>query len=243
MGLLGGSSFSPLSLSPALWLKADAGAYTDAGTTLATDTQTVQQWNDQSGNSTNASQGNGSLRAAWIASGQNGLPVLRFDGTDDTMSATPSGATGYHAFFVAKNTRAGATTDYQLDWRNTGDGGTAVLANLFNDGTTQSNRSRNNANTVVTATVATGRGAWHIYEGSWDGASLSSVGDGTAGTPQSFSGATTVNQLGICAQAPAAGGAAYFQGDVGEIILYSSALSAGNAALVRAYLKARWNTP
>ncbi|HMW26649.1 MAG TPA: hypothetical protein PKC51_08420, partial [Ferruginibacter sp.] len=33
-----------------LWLKADAGAYSDAGITPAVNGQTVQQWNDQSGN-------------------------------------------------------------------------------------------------------------------------------------------------------------------------------------------------
>jgi hypothetical protein len=42
--------FNPLSISGCtLWLKGDAGVYHDSGVTLATNGQSVQQWNDQSG--------------------------------------------------------------------------------------------------------------------------------------------------------------------------------------------------
>ena len=37
-----------------LWLRADAGTFIDAGVTPADNTNQIQQWNDQSGNSKNA---------------------------------------------------------------------------------------------------------------------------------------------------------------------------------------------
>jgi hypothetical protein len=46
----GGGVWTPADLPGLIaWYKADAGVYSDAGTTLATDGQRVAQWNDQSG--------------------------------------------------------------------------------------------------------------------------------------------------------------------------------------------------
>lgn len=66
---------------PVLWLKADAAVYADAGVTLATNGQTVQQWNDQSGNGYNASQSDNTKRPTWQQYAFNGKPALWFDGT------------------------------------------------------------------------------------------------------------------------------------------------------------------
>ena len=44
------------SATNALWLRADAGVFSDAGVTPAVTSNNVQQWNDQSGNTKNASQ-------------------------------------------------------------------------------------------------------------------------------------------------------------------------------------------
>ncbi|MBL0183766.1 MAG: T9SS type A sorting domain-containing protein [Chitinophagaceae bacterium] len=61
-----------------LWLKADAGAYHDAGVTLATNGQTVQQWNDQSGNAAHATCTPVGSRPTFVTNVLNGNPVLRF---------------------------------------------------------------------------------------------------------------------------------------------------------------------
>src|SRR5580692_2641587 len=57
-----------------LWLKADAGVYSDAGTTLATNGQTVQQWNDQSGNGRHATQATSGNRPTYNTGKFNSLP-------------------------------------------------------------------------------------------------------------------------------------------------------------------------
>lgn len=78
-------AFSPLDLSPALWLAADEEVYSDAGTTAAVAEDPVQQWNDLSGNDRHASQATLAARPLFKTNVLNGKPVLRFDGVDDWM--------------------------------------------------------------------------------------------------------------------------------------------------------------
>jgi hypothetical protein len=65
---------------PILWLKADAGVYTDAGVTVASNGQTVQQWNDQSGNNNHVAQMNLSQKPIYSTNMFNGKPTLLFSG-------------------------------------------------------------------------------------------------------------------------------------------------------------------
>ncbi len=90
-------AFLPTSLNNnEIWLEVNANGYasntsvyTDAGTTLATDGQTVQQFNDSSGNSYNFVQATGGSQPTYRAStGPNALPSLQFDGTASTMALT-----------------------------------------------------------------------------------------------------------------------------------------------------------
>ncbi|MES1222018.1 MAG: T9SS type A sorting domain-containing protein [Bacteroidota bacterium] len=68
------------------WLKADANVYTNAGTTLATSGQTVQQWNDKSGNGKDFTQTTSTLKPKFTSSSMNGFPAVTFDGSDDYLS-------------------------------------------------------------------------------------------------------------------------------------------------------------
>ena len=66
-----------------LWLRADTGVSPglDGG---------VLEWADQSGNANNAIQPDENLAPRVIDDGLNGLPVLRFDGTDDFLDVADS---------------------------------------------------------------------------------------------------------------------------------------------------------
>lgn len=80
------AAWTPASLSNLLaWYKADTGVYSDAGTTLATDTQTVQQWNDQSGNGYHLLQATSGRRPQYLSAGFNSKQTVKF------TSATPTG--------------------------------------------------------------------------------------------------------------------------------------------------------
>lgn len=83
----GGGSWTPASLGTALvaWYKADANVYNDAGTTLATNGQTVQQWNDQSGNGFNLSQATAGNRPTYQSAGYNSLPAVNFTSASSTV--------------------------------------------------------------------------------------------------------------------------------------------------------------
>lgn len=90
---------------PVLWLKADAGAYTDAGTTLATNNQTIQQWNDQSCSGFNATQADVSKRPTLHQYAFNGKPALWFDGANgnyflNNITNNPVIAGGERTVFV-----------------------------------------------------------------------------------------------------------------------------------------------
>jgi hypothetical protein len=77
--LLNRKSFNPRNLpNLQLWL--------DATRIAQADSTSVATWADQSGNGYDATQGGSAARPTYIASGLNGLPVVRFDGTDDVMS-------------------------------------------------------------------------------------------------------------------------------------------------------------
>lgn len=207
-------SFSPLSISGLkVWLKAD-------GLVLA-DSDPVTTWADQSGNGNDVTQGTAGFKPLYKTNIQNGLPIVRFDGTDDVLTA---GFTiTYGTIFAVANfnsagnfpaynglvvTDAGATAgdDYLL-----GDG--SGTTNIYNSGTT----------TVYVNKVLTYSFSPLLTF------KLVSVVDST---PNSR---TTLN----IGNDPAAG-SRFWNGDVGEVIIYDTALSATDRGRVENYLNSKW---
>lgn len=117
---IAGSSFVPTDLGATLvrWWKANVGAYSDTGTTLAVDSATVNQWNDQSGNASNIIQSTSGNRPTFKTSILNGLPVLRFDGAGDKLSASISAMSAQTAFIVLRKRSATAGNEGALEWAN-----------------------------------------------------------------------------------------------------------------------------
>src|SRR5690606_21504923 len=64
----------------ALWLMGGAGVTTDGS-------NNVTSWTDLSGEWRNAVQPISGKRPSYVANAVNGLPALRFDGTDDFITA------------------------------------------------------------------------------------------------------------------------------------------------------------
>jgi hypothetical protein len=71
--------WTPAAITTALWLDA-----ADAST-VTTVSNNVSQWTDKSGNSRNVAQGTAGSRPAYTSEGLNGLNVITFDGTTDTL--------------------------------------------------------------------------------------------------------------------------------------------------------------
>lgn len=93
------ASATPDSISNlAFWYKADAGVYSDAGTTLATNGQSVQQWNDQSTNGRNLSAFSSGFKPVYTTGMLNGKPGLVF--TSDGLISTTTITKPITIFFV-----------------------------------------------------------------------------------------------------------------------------------------------
>ena len=81
-------AFSPLDIAGLqLWLKADAGLWQDSvgGTPAVADGDVVGAWEDQSGQSNDASQATTSKKPLLKTGIVNGRDVVRFDGADDWL--------------------------------------------------------------------------------------------------------------------------------------------------------------
>jgi hypothetical protein len=86
--LMGGDIFSPLSLSPALWLDAsDASTLlqSSGGSLAASDADPVGEWRDKSGSGFHVSQSTSGAKPILKVGAFNGRNCVRFDGVDDRL--------------------------------------------------------------------------------------------------------------------------------------------------------------
>lgn len=85
----GPRTFTPLSLSPALWLDAsDSSTLYDSvtGGSLVAAGGSIARWEDKSGNGRHATQSTSGSRPTRQTGVQNGKDVIRFDGLDDFLT-------------------------------------------------------------------------------------------------------------------------------------------------------------
>lgn len=216
-----------------LWLQAETGAYTDAGTTLATNSQTVQQHNDQSGNTRHASQATSGSRPTYIASAINSKPALRFSSKNlQTTSFFGSGWNSAFTIFVVANRTSGSSVVVAAS-SNSVSGiyvGQDTTPTCFT-GTLSRNRWRsvNGRNTPL---------ATHVQMFRFNGSSARHAVNGrgrtvaTTGT-MNLSGALSIGAL-------SSGGGFAWPGDIAEIIVYQAALTDQQVSDVEDFLYTRY---
>lgn len=190
----------------------------------------VSQWSDLSGNGNHITQASGSQKPTTGVHTMNGRNVLTFSQAANTLLARGSVtiAQPLTVFAVAKLT--------------TGLANTQILGNLTNPEAT------------LFAFDSGGGGKWSLYAGSvqqgsiattlnavqvsavFNGASSGLWVDGATSTLGGSPGAAGRTDLEI-------GDANSWEGDIAEVLIYSSALSTPNRQAVEAYLKAKWGTP
>jgi hypothetical protein len=218
----GAAPFDPSTITGLqAWYKADAG------TSTTTDGATVTTWNDSSVNARNLAIDTGT--PLYKAAIQNGLPIVRY--TADRHSAVFTNAQPQHAFVVAKSRAADTGTFLDARAFNT--------MRLFRDTTTTLSLFAGSTAPTVTFDPAL---VFNVFSVLFSGASseirINGGGAtiGNAGTGGAGAGVTVGNiGVGTVVQASAV--------DIGEVLLYSVALSAANRQAVEAYLKSKWNTP
>jgi hypothetical protein len=250
MGLTGLSGLSGLSMAGrtvnaaptanlALWLKADAGLYTDnAGTIPATaDGDTIGRWADQSGNGYHASQTTAGSRPTLKII--NGKRYIRFDGTADNLGSSTL-------------TLGTTCTIYAVVRRGSGTGFRRVISNENNfflgENITSSVIYRGWAsfygNGSAWGTTATHGNFSHLYNAADTYYLLCSVQSG--GTDTAFANGVQVNSRsnsmvaftdGYTVGSQPGGGGQWWDGDIAEILIYSTNHDSTTRQQVERYLR------
>jgi hypothetical protein len=100
--------WTPADATTALWLDAaDTTTLFDqvSGGNLIANFGAIARWQDKSGNARHLTQSNATARPLRIDGVQNGLPVARFDGSNDRMlsGVVNLGSAGYSCFWVTNS--------------------------------------------------------------------------------------------------------------------------------------------
>lgn len=217
----GVAAFTPASL-PGLvgWWKADA-------LTGLSNTDPVSSWTASVGPA--LVQGTAGARPTYRTAAQNGLSVVRFDGTDDFLAAA-STITPKHVLIAAKYS---AATFLGYDGLFTGSLSTnpneAVL--LGELGT---------SHYFSAAAVGLTDAVYH-----YNGSNLPLAG---MTAPMNAFGVMSLSSDLVATLLPQVGRDReitnrHWNGDVGEVIACSAVLSTANRQAAEAYLKAKWGTP
>lgn len=203
---------------------------------------TVSQWDDKSGNNYHVSQGTASNQPTLTPNALNSRDVLRFDGGDwlQNLVATPvGGSTNRTIFIVANYTGSGIDgIDYLLYL------GTAAASPSYGSifGISQEIAVRvSNGNRIWT----TSAGADHmILTVSLDGTNNTDVSawqNGAALTISSTFGSQTINTNSrFYVGGPTSTVGNLLEGDIAEVLVYSSALSTSQRQQVESYLSNKW---
>jgi hypothetical protein len=241
-----------------LWLDAsDASTLfnaTTGGSLVAAD-GTVARWEDKSGNARHATQGTAGSRPARKMAIQAGRDVLRFDGSDDWLTSADvvdlSSGTAMTCFCVVKRAATGSGHTIIAKYERTPNQASAEDGWLFRflpsnalnaafgqDGsysqqtTTSSATASAFSSLSFKATAGSLTTLTAIYQ---NGVALAST---SSGSVQALDNTTYPITIGVQRYT----GASYdlFDGDIAEIIIYNSALSDTNRAVVESYLMSKW---
>jgi len=234
-----GGGFSPLSLSPALWLDASdvSTLFTErtgaaASTNVASDSDPVGTWKDKSGNARHVTAASDAARPTYKAGVQNSRSIIRFDGTDDWLRIT--GLTAYTSpvsvSIVVNPTAPGTGSRTLFDGQ-----GTNQHSLLISSGLTWNVRTQNAATIENVSSYVSGTS----YVITWI---LNGTGNSTFRRNGVFTNLTlnhlvTSTGFTIGARADGATPAAC---DYAEVLVYPIQLAESKSQQVERYLGNKW---
>ncbi len=212
-----------------LWLKADEGVYSDDGSTLAGNDDTVQEWHDQSGNGRNVEQATAGRRPTLKTNVFNGRPALHFDGDlMKTISGKQDTLTQPNTVFAVAKLDA-VDDDFRFIFDGFDDTGRNTVGQFegtqkwyFFAGTNVSTVD-STANKSIFSALFSGANSYLRINGSQD--------DGNAGT-NSFKLITIGDRFALDITP--------WVGHIAEIIVYDKQLSSDEIAQVEGYLSDKY---
>ena len=230
----------PTATDPLVWLRSDVGVVTDAG-------GAVQMWLDQSayGGYNNAVQTTAAARPA-IAAGQfGGYPALQFSssGTPDRLdiAADPDFVSDQLTWFIVA--QATNLTGPEVLLRTSYSSGAGSNSNRMWASFVENGSFISHARTSAGGFVGAGHTAttdWVIISGLWDASDtvtqflfgeMPSLNTGATAVPVGH----LLTRIGGCTT-----GTAWFNGYIGEVLIYDRALSLAERSAVEWYLAVRY---
>lgn len=236
-----GGVFTPLSLSPTLWLDAS-----DTSTITAAANR-VSAWADKSGNGNNATQATAGLKPTTNTTTMNGRNVLDFSSNlIVTSSFLLSTVQTVFIVFTSSSSAAQILCEHGPNYNSN-----AGQIQYINNATSYAsgyNRGATAAANGDAATLATRTSGAHqlTFQGGGSYATLLAWQDAGALTKTTiYNNTTGVSNLTAALNiGDRSGGAvAPLAGSLAEILVYNSSLSTANRQAVEAYLKSKWGTP
>jgi cytoskeletal protein CcmA (bactofilin family) len=239
--------WTPSGITTALWLDAS-----DA-TTITDISGGCDAWADKSGNGFDVSVYDASYRPAIVASAQNGLSILRFDGSNDVMRRLTSmagllqNASGAAIFVVHKYSASPTSVETVLAVSTP----TVTEARAQIDGGRTSGKwsvtgRRLDADSFQERPSATSIDtAHHIVAGLYDyaGASAAVYLDGTEDASGAFQTAGSTSNTASARLTIGAGlntTSAYFGGDLAEILALNYLPDTADRQIIEGYLAHKW---
>lgn len=209
--------------------------------TLTLDTG-ITSVSDKSGNGLTATESTGANQPLLVASARNGLSAADFDGSNDklTTASIADNLTQFTGFVVCRPDSSGGAGLGRIWTRN--DVARSMGINSVNAFRTWVGASV----TVDTANSSFPNGSWAYVRGRWNGDAntngISSAVNGvtTTGANSVVGAAASVANTALCLGNRSSDGARGFDGLVGEILLYSRALTTDEISLVETALKTKW---
>lgn len=213
----------------------------------------VVTWYDQAG-SDNITVGTNSLQPRIVSAGtldtKNSKPCALWDATDDylrkTGVTTLAGVSQFTTAAVASLTSTDATAYRRIvSFKGSADGNdytnaTSAIALARNDtgeGVSSYRQFANRSSRAITyAQLFT---ALSIYDASNNTVST----DGTAGSASSYTAAALDATSIVLTVGAADDGSAVWNGHIGEVVIWASALSGGDQATVQTNQETYWGTP
>lgn len=243
-------AFRPTSLSGLTgWFDASDSATlftaTTGGSAVAAD-GTVARFEDKSGSARHMTQATTANRPARKTSIKNGLDVLRFDGSNDrlftsalfTTFVSASASTVFVVANAATVSTNSATPNANATLLGDDGGGFHGFFSCRSNGTALA-FARNTSAVTVSSTANYTATNWAVFSALHDGTNLTSRINGTDATSAALTNRSfaTNTAMALGANQPFS---AYFNGDVGEVVVYNVALSTTNRDTVETYLRDKW---
>jgi hypothetical protein len=231
-----------ITTAPKLWLDATAGVYKDAGTTLAADGETIQQWNDQSGQGNHAAQATAGQRPTYKTNVINGKPAIRFTSGSATNVLLPAGFdsafSSAEIFIVLRINNDPPGADVSSGLWTLGSGGGLATHFPYTDGIIYETFGTTVRKVTGDPTaLLTGLSVYNV-------SSAPNAFTSRINNVQHFTTATnTVGWDGTPRIGCDGSGAYRLDGDVAEVVMYDTVLSGADRSAVYSYLSGKWNTP